>query len=81
MTTMVHSGCESNYVGYSGYWWSATALRMRCALLVDRDMISNYAIVNRNGIYVSNQYGFSVRCVKGDTGTTSGAVNRICDCG
>jgi uncharacterized protein (TIGR02145 family) len=49
-----------NYVGYYGYWWSATGYNSSDAYL--RSLDYNNSVVNRHNYGKSN--GFSVRCVR-----------------
>lgn len=48
------------YIGYFGYWWSATELNATNAWY--RSMFSDLSVVNRSNLV--KEFGFSVRCVR-----------------
>jgi len=53
-------GSDFYFVGYGGYWWSATAYSSTYAYY--RNMCYYYAFVSSGGY--DKSYGFSLRCVK-----------------
>lgn len=59
------SNGKFNYIGNYGNWWSSTEYNTYYAW--GRDMLYSYSYVTR--FYYTKSSGFSVRCVRGYTGT------------
>jgi len=55
-----HTSGSFNYIGYFGYWWSATEISTTDAWF--RKLYYNFGSVNRYGYYKTD--GFSVRCLR-----------------